>query len=57
MNKERELTIDELGAVSGGNLALPLQMVKVLSNVQNPPPPPCGAAAGVNSLDHPIHPC
>jgi hypothetical protein len=57
MNTEHELTSGELDVVSGGSLPLPAGMIAVLKDLREPPPPPCGAAAGLNTLDHPIHPC
>jgi hypothetical protein len=60
MSTERELTSDELDRVSGGSLALPAivaTIVRTIVGLDSPPPPPCGAAAGMDTWDHPIHPC
>ena len=59
MNNERELSNDELDAVSGGSLALPAIVATIVRTIVglDSPPPPCGAAAGMDSWDHPIHPC
>ena len=60
MNTEHELTSDELDAVSGGSLPLPgivASIVRVIVGLDSPPPPPCGCAAGMDSWQHPIHPC
>jgi len=59
MNTEHELTSDELDAVSGGSLPLPgivASIVRVIVGLDSPPPP-CGCAAGMDSWQHPIHPC
>jgi len=58
-SSHRELQNDELDAVSGG-FPLPLVATVIAQNtsIPEPPPrPPCGAAAGYNSLGHPINPC
>ena len=49
MNSERELTIDELEAVSGGSLPLPAivaTIVRAVLGPETPAPPPKGMANG-----------
>ena len=48
MNMQRELTNDELDAVSGGSLPLPAIVATIVRAIVGPapPPPPTGMANG-----------
>src|SRR5437868_5967888 len=51
-----ELQDDDLDAVSGGSFPLPARMTAVLNDLRYPSRPPCGAAAGYDSMGHPLNP-
>ena len=62
MNTERELTIDELNAVSGGAMFIVLaQMAQAAKDTSGYPDfsgrPPCGMLGPLSPWGDPLHPC